>query len=229
MAKKNETLNDGAIDVTATLGKAENFVEKNKKAIAIIVGGIVLVVGGFFAYQKLYAAPREEQAQNEMFQAQYYFEKDSFNLALNGDSTSKGFLAIIDEFGGTDAANLAEHCAGICYLNTGKYDEAIEHLKQFSSNDIIVGAQNLGLIGDAYMEKNQVDDAIEYYKKAADKSDNNFTAPIYLMKAAGALEDQKKYKEAVELYERIKTDYYQTREGQEVEKLIARAKILGGV
>ena len=102
-------------------------------------------------------------------------------------------------------------------------------LKQFSSNDIIVGPQNLGLIGDAYMEKNQVDEAIDYYKKAADKSDNNFTAPIYLMKAAGALEDQKKYKEAVELYERIKTDYYQTREGQEVEKLIARAKILGGV
>lgn len=229
MAKKIEHQEEGAIDVTATLGKAENFVEKNKKAIAIIVAGIVVVVGGFFAYKKLYAGPREEQAQSEMFQAQYYFERDSFNLALNGDSASKGFLAIIDEFGGTNAANLAEHCAGICYLNMGKYDDAISHLKEFNANDVIVGAQNLGLIGDAYMEKNQVDDAIEYYKKAADKNSNNFTTPIYLMKAAGALEDQKKYKEAIELYERIKTDYYTTREGQEAEKYITRAKILGGI
>lgn len=229
MAKKNEKHDEGTIDVAATLGKAENFVEKNKKALAIIVGGIVLVVGGFFAYQKFIAAPREEEAQNAMFQAQYYFERDSFNLALNGDGTAAGFLGVIDEFGGTDAANLAEHCAGICLLNTGKYDEAIEHLKEFSSDDIVVGAQNLGLIGDAYMEKNQVDDAIDYYKKAADKSDNNFTAPIYLMKAAGALEDQKKYKEALEIYERIKNDYYQTREGQESEKFIARAKILGNI
>lgn len=229
MAKKVEKQEESAIDVSTSLSKAETFIEKNKKALAIIVAGIVVVVGGFFAYKKLYAEPRNDEAQAQMFQAQYYFERDSFNLALNGDSVAKGFLGIIDEYSGTDAANLAEHCAGICYLNLGKFDDAIAHLQEFSSNDVIVGAQNLGLIGDAYMEKNQVDDAIEYYKKAADKSDNNLTAPIFLMKAAGALEDQKKYKEAIEFYERIKNDYYNTREGQEAEKFIVRAKILGGI
>lgn len=229
MAKKTVKQEEGSIDVTEQLGKAEQFLEKNKKAIAIIVGAVVLIVGGFFAYKKLYAQPREEQAQTEMFQAQYYLEKDSFNLALNGDSASKGFLAIIDEFSGTDAANLAKHSAGICYLNLGKFDEALEQLDGYSNTgDLFVDAQNIGLQGDAHMEKGDVDQAIELYKKAADKSDNDFTAPIFLMKAAGALEDKKDYKGALELYERIRDNYSLSREGQEVEKYISRAKILAG-
>jgi tetratricopeptide (TPR) repeat protein len=79
------------------------------------------------------------------------------------------------------------------------------------------------------MEKGDADQAIELYKKAADKSDNDFTAPIFLMKAAGALEDKKDYKGALELYERIRDNYSLSREGQEVEKYISRAKILAGV
>jgi predicted negative regulator of RcsB-dependent stress response len=230
MAKKTVKEDEGSIDVAKQLGNAEHFFEKNKMAIAIIVGAVVVIVGGFFAYTKLYAAPREEQAQSEMFQAQYYLEKDSFNLALNGDSVSKGFLAIIDEYSGTDAANLAKHCAGICYLNQGKFDDALAQLDDYSnSGDLFVDAQNIGLQGDAHMEKGDVDEAIELYKKAADKSDNDFTAPIFLMKAAGALEDKKDYKGALELYERLRDNYSLSREGQEIEKHISRAKILAGV
>jgi tetratricopeptide (TPR) repeat protein len=231
MAKKTVKQEEGSIDVAKQLGNAEQFLDKNKKAIAVIVGAVVLIVGGFFAYKKLYAQPREEQAQTDMFQAQYYLEKDSFNLALNGDSAgNKGFLTIIDEFGGTDAGNLAKHCAGICYINMGKFDDAITQLEDYSSTgDLFVDAQNLGLQGDAHMEKGDVDEAIELYKKAADKSDNDFTAPIYLMKAAGALEDKKDFKGALELYERIRDNYSLSREGQEVEKHISRTKILAGV
>lgn len=231
MAKKTDKQEEETIDLTQQLGNAEQFFEKNKKPIAAIVAAIVIIVGGFFAYKKLYAEPREAQAQADIFQAQYYLEKDSFNLALNGDSTgAKGFLAIIDEYGSTDAGNLAKHSAGICYLNLGKYDEALEQLEDYSNTgDIFVDAQNLGLIGDAHMEKGNVDEAISYYKKAADKDENDLTTPIYLMKAAGALDDQKKYKESVELYTRIRDNHSQSREGQEVEKFLTRAKILGGI
>ncbi len=230
MAKKIENQEEGAIDVTATLGKAEQFIEKNKKALAIIVGAVVLIVGGYFGYQELVAKPREESAQKEMFQAQYYFAKDSFKLALDGDSTAKGFLTIIEDYSGSKAANLAHHYAGICYLNLGKFDDALAQLEGYSNTgDMFVDAQNIGLIGDVYMEKGQVDEAIDSYKKAADKSDNDITAPVFLMKAAIAYEGQKKYAEAIEMYEKLKNDYYNTPNGEQAEKLITRAKILGNI
>lgn len=230
MAKKNEAPTESGIDVGETLGRAELFVEKNKKALAIIIGAVVIIVGGFFAYKYLYAAPRETQAGAEAFQADYYFERDSFKLALEGDTMSKGYLAIIDEYDGTDVANRAKHAAGICYLRLGKYDDALTQLESYSNTgDLFVDAQNIGLIGDAYMEKGDVDQAIDNYKKAAEKSTNNFTTPHYLFKAAGAYEDQKKYKEAFDLYERIKNEYYTSAEGQEVEKHISRVKVLGNI
>ena len=49
--------------------------------------------------------------------AEIYFEKDSFNLALNGDLNSAGFIDIADDYSSTKTGKLANYYAGICYLN----------------------------------------------------------------------------------------------------------------
>ena len=102
----------------------------------------------------------EEAATNEMYQAQSYFDdaliapsttKDSlFNLALNGGEGKYGFLDIADEYSSTDAGNLANYYAGMAYLNTGKYKEAISSLEDFSSDDLILAPLAKGAIGDAF-------------------------------------------------------------------------------
>ncbi len=60
-----------------------------------------------------------------MFTAEYYFEKDSVDLALFGDGESYGFMDIIDDYGSTSAGNLAKYYSGICYYNKGEYEDAI--------------------------------------------------------------------------------------------------------
>ncbi|MFN7015454.1 MAG: tetratricopeptide repeat protein, partial [Bacteroidia bacterium] len=143
-----------------------------------------------------------------------------------GDGNYLGFNDIIENYGVTKSANLASYYMGICYLKKGEYENAIKYLKNFDSNDQVVAPIALGAIGDANLELGNNDEAIKYYIKAASASENKFTSPIYLMRAGMTMELAGRYKEAVEVYKKIKTDYNESAEGREVEKYLARAEAM---
>ena len=165
----------------------EQWIEHNPKIVFGILGALILVVGGFFGY-RYYVASQDDLAQKEMFQAVRYFEADSLNLAMEGDGLNLGFKQIIDDYGMTPAGNLANFYAGAVCMKQGKFPLAILYLKDFSANDQLVQARAYSLIGDAYMEQKQYDDAASYYDKAANYKPNKFFTPTYLMKAALAFE-----------------------------------------
>jgi tetratricopeptide (TPR) repeat protein len=224
MVKKQDKTEGGIVAVEEALSKTERFIENNQKLLTIIIGSIVIVVLVFFAFKRFYLAPKEQEVKEQMFTAEKYFEIDSLQLALNGDGMYPGFLKIIDDYGMTQGANLAEYYAGICYLKLGNYNEAIDHLKSFKGKDHILGPMSRGAIGDAYMELNQPGKAADYYQEAAGMKENEFTTPIFLMKAGMTYEIQKDYKKALEVYEKIKFKFPNTTEGRDVDKYIARVK-----
>lgn len=227
MSKKNQEENDNVIvDVQEVYSKTEHFIENNKKTISIVIGGIIVAVGLYFAYTKMYIAPMEIEAQSSMFMAEKYFEKDSLDKAINGDGINDGFVGIIESYSGTKSANLAHYYLGLSYLKTGKFQEAIDELKSFSSNDIMVSSIALGAIGDAHMELGEVDEAISFYEKAAKNNENELTTPMYLFKAGIAYEEKGDYAKAFEKYTVIKTDYLESSEGRTIEKYLARAEAL---
>jgi len=221
MAKKQD---ETIVDVAQVYSKTETYIEENQKSLTIIIGVIVLIIGGYFGYKKLYVDPLEKEAQSQMFVAERYFENDSLNLAINGDGNYLGFLDILDEYSVTPSGNLANYYLGISYLRLGNYDEAIEYLSSYSQDDEMVGAVATGAIGDAYMELGETKSAASYYMDASRDSENDFTTPIYLMKAALAYEELGEYRKAVGIYEDIKKIYPDTKEGLEVEKYLSRAE-----
>lgn len=225
MAEKEEPI----VDMQETIGKAERYIEENKKSLSIIIGAVVVLVGGYFAWTKLYLAPLEEEAQGQMFMAERYFEKDSLDKAINGDGQFYGFKDIIENYGLTSSGNLAHMYLGLCYLHTGKYEDAVNELKEYDGDDLMLGPISIGAIGDAYSELGKTDDAIEQYLKASETNKNDFTTPVFLMKAAALYESQSKYAEALKIYEQLKTDFPEAREGRDVEKYISRAKAKGGI
>jgi tetratricopeptide (TPR) repeat protein len=226
MAKKSDKTEDRIVAVEEAFGKTEQFIEKNQMIILIVVGAIVVIVLGYFGFKKFYLAPKEKEAQGQMFMAEKYFEADSLSKALNGDGNYPGFLDIIDQFGITKSANLAHYYAGIIYLKKGEYEKAIDQLKKFKSSDVMVAPMAAGAIGDAYMELKQTEKAIEYYLKAADMRKNDFTTPMLLMKAAWGYEELGKYDQALPLYKRIKEEYARSNEAREIDKYIGRAEEL---
>ena len=203
------------------LTSSEEFLEKNKKVVFGVGGVLVLLIAGFFGYQA-YMTSQNEQAQMDMFQAIYYFEADSLNKALQGDGSYPGFLEIADEYGMTDAGNLAHYYAGVILLKQGQFNEAIEHLKEFSSDDLLVQSRAYALTGDAYMELNDYGKAAEFYDKAADHKENKFFTPQYLSKAALAYELNGNIAAAIERYTTIVDQYPGAAELENARKQKAR-------
>ena len=224
--KKKDTQPEQFESVENVLTRTEQFIENNQKIITTVVLVIVLLVGAFLMFNRYYMRPMEQEAQSQMFRAEQYFARDSFNLALNGDGNYLGFKDIIDEYGITKSANLAEYYAGISQLHLGNYDQAIEHLKAFKVNEKIMEPEKYGAIGNAYLEKGNQDEALDYFKKAMEADENAFTTPLYMSKAAFVYEQKGEYEEAIELYKRINREYPNSSQAQEADKHLARLKIL---
>ena len=224
MAKKEEhkhELLENPEALKEKLEGAESWLEQNPKIVVVIAAAILIVVGGYFAFN-YYKTNQNTLAQNEMFQAVYYFEADSLDKALNGDGNNLGFLQIIDEFGITDAANLANYYAGVSYLKQGKYELARLYLEDFSASDLLIQARAYSLVGDSYMEEQKYDDAAKYYNKAANYKPNKYFSPTYLMKEALAYEKLNQNDKARETYDKVISQYWESSEYQNARKFKAR-------
>lgn len=209
------------------LTQSEDYVKKNKsKLLGVFALIAAIVVGGFLYYN--YRSTQNQEAQQAMFQAVYYFEADSLNKALNGDGQYEGLLQIADEYSGTDAGNLANFYAGVALLKQGQYAEAAEHLREFESDDYLMQARAYSLTGDALLEQGQNAEAADMYVQAANYNENPFFSPQYLMKAGIAYEAANNFASATEVYDRIISDFAASAEVTDAKKYKARAEMLAG-
>jgi tetratricopeptide (TPR) repeat protein len=226
MSKKKSDKAEVRVEgVEQALTKVEQFIENYQKHIVWVVGAILGIVVLYMAFQRFYVEKKSQEAAAQMFPAEMYFENDDWEKALDGDGNNLGFTDIISDYKFTVPANLAKYYAGLCCLRLNEYEEAISYLGKFKSKDKILSSIALGSIGDAYAQLGESGKAVNFYKKAADRKKNDFTSPLYLLRAGILLENEGKLKEAGELYERIKTDYAVSTEGRTIDKYIARIKV----
>ncbi len=227
MAKKetkksdqNELIENPEV-IAEKLVPGEDFLKSNSKIFAGILAVAVVLIGGilFFQYN---TQKQNEKAQAEMFQAVYFFEQDSVDFALNGDGINKGFLSIIEEYPRTDAANLAHFYTGSIYLSQKKFEDALTHLEEFSSDDYLVQAKAYSLVGDANLELGKTEEAIAQYTKAARTNENKYMTPKYLAKLAVAQEEAGKIEDAIKTYTEIEEKYYESFEFAAARKHKAR-------
>jgi len=203
------------------LQETETWMERHPKTVIGFSLVIALIVGGYFGY-RYYVDNLNQEAQQEMFQAVFYFEADSLDFALNGDGNNLGFRDIVSEYKMTEAANLANYYAGVCYLKQGKWELARLYLEDFSARDLLVQPRAYSLIGDTYMEEQKFEEAAASYMKAADYTPNKYFTPTYLMKAALAFEKNNQNDKAIEAYNRIIEDYWDSAEYQNARKYKAK-------
>ncbi len=222
--KEEETL----VNVIEVRDQAQGFLEKNQTIIIGALAAVLLLIGGVFAYNNFYKAPRQQEAIEQMFQAEFQFQRDSFAQSLtNPGGGYKGFLDIIDEYGGTATGNLANYYAGICYLNLGQYDAAISYLEDYTPAGAVTPSMKYGALGDAYSEKSDFDKAMSLYKKAAKAEDNDLITPYYLKKVGMLHEHQGNSSEALKAYNEIKAKYPNTTIARDIEKYIAKINTQG--
>lgn len=227
MAKrKTSPASDAQVEVQEVTASARPFWETNQTTLLYVIGGIGLLVLGWWGYKMLVVEPQQKEAVNVMWQAQQVFERDSFQLALeNPGGGYDGFLSIIDKYGSSKAGNAAKYYAGICYLQLGDFDNAIKHLEDFDADGDLLPIMKYGVLGDCYSEKQDFGKALKYYEKASKAGNHNHLAALYLKKFGLLNEHQGNKEAALAAYERLRRDFadQSLNEWREVEKYIYRA------
>ena len=228
MAKINEQQGN----MNETLNAKEALFLKHRKNISIAIVVIILLVAGVICYNTYVSGPREQEASTALAKGQDYFANQQYDKALKGDGAGDaGFLSIASDYSNTDAGNLANLYAGLCYANMDKWNEAVQYLDGFStSDDQMISPAAMAALGNAYAHLKQLDKAVECLKKAANMADseamdktNNSISPVFLIQAGEILESQNKKDEALKIYQDIKTKYVNAPIAQEIDKYIERA------
>ena len=214
------------------LNSKEAFFVKYQKPILIAVAAIILIIAGTFLYKNFVSEPREAEASTAIAKGQEFFANQEFEKALKGEGDYKGFVKLAADYSSTDAGNLANLYAGLCYANLNKWQDAVKYLDAFStSDDAMISPAAIAALGNAYAHLQQLDKAVDNLKKAASMADkqaaegiNNSLSPTFLLQAAQILESQGKKAEANTLYQDIKKKYVAAPISNEIDKYIERTK-----
>ena len=206
--------------VVEAVSKTDLFFKENKNLIIGVAVAAVLVAFGIFAFQKWYYQPKAREAQQQLYPAEMAFKAESWETALNGDGNNLGIAQVIEDYGkATPAAAWFE--AGICELQLGNYESAIDYLKNYKGKDAILKARSISCMGDAYVGLEDYAKALDCFVKAAGVIDNIYAA-AYLLKAGVTAEKLGQESKALSFYKKIKDQYPQSMEGYDIDKYISR-------
>ena len=206
------------------VSSSERFLVKNQKTIMSVLVAIIAVIAIILAVKQFYFEPREVKAQEALFQSVLAFEKDSMDLALNGNDEFDGLLAVTDNYGSTKAGNIACVYAGLAYYEKGEYENAKKYLSKFSADDALLAPAVTAAIGNALVGMDNAAEAVKYFEKAAKVANNEVFSPLYLIKAANVYEKLGDKAAALKVYEQIKKEYPTSQQASTIDAYIERVK-----
>ncbi len=216
------------LDIGEVYTRTELFLEKNKRAVTIATTGVLVVVAGLLGWRKFVSEPRAKEAADNIWKAQYYFEIDSLQKAIDGDGNYFGFAYIADEYAGTPTGDLAHFYLGTCYMRQGEYELAIEHYKDADLDDDVLRVMAVGNSGDAMVELGRNEEAVKLFDKAANMETNDFTTPLYLMKAGILHQQLGDWSAAAKAFKRIADEFPLSNDAAQARKYLGRAEGMAG-
>lgn len=228
--KKNEefTTEQFVNKLDKTAFDVETFVEDNAKIIVSVLVALVVAALGYFAYNKFVVEPKSEEALANMVQAERLFDQDSVAVALKGSPGAyQGLQQIVDEYGNTEAGNLARFKAASAYYKLGDYASAVKLLEEFDTDDEVMLAQKFGMIGNALTQSNKLEEALPYFVKAAEATEVETLEVTYYTKAGEIAMSLGKNEDALKYFQTIADKYPGTNNGA-AEKFAERLKYMVG-
>ena len=199
------------------------LVDKYRALTYGLLAAVVVVVAGLVGYSYL-QQQRGSEAQEYLAPAVRLFEKGQYQDALDGTGLEMGLLDTAEEFGSTQAGNLAHFYAADALFRLGEYDQALEHFRAYRKESNYLGASALAGEAAIHEAKGSYERAGALYKRAASIFPNDLVSPDYLLDAGRAFELAGRYKDAVEAYGLVSEDYPNSTQARDVEMLVARVE-----
>ncbi len=183
---KNFTKEQLETDALVTgYAKTVTYVKTHTSTIVGIVVGVIVLIGGAVGYS-FYSQNQEREAQAFLGYAEQSYIRADYETALNGDNSAMGvgLAAIVKNYGGTNAGNMARFYAAISELELGNTDMALGYMSDFKAPKGILGVNAINFHAVLLANAGEHKKAAVLFKKAADWDINSSTTPSNLLSAA---------------------------------------------
>ncbi len=211
-------------EVNDTLTGLGEKVQNNPRIIVYSCVAVAVVVAVILIWVYAVRQPGINAANEALGQA-------DIELLMGNDSVALAKYQQVAADHGYKAGDLADLNAAILLYKDKKYEEALNHLKNYSSSESIIGAGAKSLEGDCYVNLKKYAEALDCFKQAVKISDNNPAyTPTFLLKEATVLREMKDYKAEAAIYEQIIKEYpsYGAEIGTDFQKYLERALASAG-
>ncbi len=207
--------------VVTAYARTITMAEQNRGALIAAGVGIVVIFFGVLGWT-YYQSNQGDAANEALGEVLPLYEAGSFQESLDGTPNAPGLLAIADEYGATDAGNLARFYAASALFQLGRYDEAEEYFEDYDGGEDILGAS--AIAGQAAVAEQRGDnaEAARLYQRAARSYESAATAPGYYMDAARNFEQAGDIAAARAAYEEIAEEYPDASQAANVPAYTAR-------
>ncbi|MBX3007443.1 MAG: tetratricopeptide repeat protein [Melioribacteraceae bacterium] len=188
--------------------KVQSFYFENQAKVLIAAGVVVLIIVAVIMLNKR-GDTNNVAASAALAKVTPLIEAGSLNEAIEGDKTGNidGLKKIVNEYGGSEAGEVARIYLANAYFILGKVDEALDQFEDYSgSNELLKAASKAGAAS-CYESKNEWEKAANLYLDAANISKINPSNPEFLLKAGKCFIKLDNKSRAKELFLSIKKDY----------------------
>ena len=216
--ENNEPQNQLAAEVAQTKDMLSRAKANSKLILGLSLFILVVIVAIFIWF---FVAKSGSAKADEAIGRADAAQNDSIALTLFKEAAQKGYKS----------GNRAKAQAAIILYQDGKYQEALDYLKDTSLDDKVGAAGVYTLMGDCYANLNEYDQAVKAYNKAISKADKNpVVVPIILVKQANVYRALKDYQGEYKALSTLVEDYPQFVQTSQTDfrKYYERAKAAAG-
>ena len=205
-------------DISGEQIKEQFKSNKNLRNGVFAIGGILVIVLGYFAYRQFMWKPANEKSKDSSWVALNQISKDSTDLAI------EELTVQVKKFDGKIGGEVDQFLLARQLMANEEFEAALKELNGVDVSDTYVNIMAIGLQADCQSELEDYAKAASLYKKAANMSPNEFTSPMYLLKAGLCLEEIKNFEEATICYTEIRDEYPAFGNQKHIEKYIGRTE-----
>lgn len=209
--------------------KIQQFYLENKNVIIGSAVAVILVIALAISYH-YYQESQNRKAQQLMGTAEEFYLRGDYEQALNGseEDFTIGFEQIINNYGGTEAGNLAHYYAAVSEYNLGNTEQALTYIKEYDVPDGILGVGPISFHAVLLTESGSHEEAAEKYVQAAEWDKNESTTPYNYLEAANAYNDSGDTENAKKYVQIIVDDYPNSNQIATAQNLLGRLMAANG-
>ena len=209
-----------------TYAEVTNFYETHKKniSIAITVVAVVIIAWGLYFKNR---SDNNEAATTLLGSIYTLYDNGQYQLAIDGvpEKNVQGLKAIVDNYGNSQAGEIAKFYLASAYYQLGNYQEALKDFEECSPPGNLLTVSRLSGIADCCEAMGDHGKAGENFEKAAAKDSRDVNVAENLNNAARNYAEAGEKEKALELYRRLKKNFPTTTFGRDADRYIAQLSV----